>query len=562
MSYSAKKNLLEELLEDFKEEGNNFLDWVYDQLFLLDDYEIPADELIEGSGEKQLDVIHIEDDVENKKAAIHILQAKEANGFSANTVVLMTNGITKILDLKKAEVQKLSNLTLASKIIEIRDIFKKYSFGSVELHVYYATLGNSADVGREMKDAIHGLESKFKGYGFADFKFHLCGATELYDLWWRRTNSDRSISESISFSYDVNTPSLIEIQAQDYKAVICTISGSEIARLASVEPRDAIFDMNVRGHLGPKGRVNSSILEACTDSAQARTFWLKNNGITMVCKKLNVVKDPDDAVIKVENVQIVNGCQTSVTLREAFSSSKLQPSVSVLAKIYEITDTQLINKIVLATNNQNSIVSRDLVANDECQNLIQQTVEAKLGLFYERKRGEAKSKQKPRSQIVDSEKAGQSYLAIKKKLPTVSRTQKYRIYEPALYSDLFQKSMPLQLALSYHLYEYCKKRGMKEAKQLKKGDKEHSLLTYGVFHLARAFAYFVFDSEELPKGESEIVKIVTSLRKDNKSFDVPFKKAKKLCLRILQKTKAASANNYFKSGLSQEQLTEAIDALA
>ncbi len=70
MTYAAKKNLIEEIIEDFEAGGGDFLHWVYDVLFNLEEGEIPADELIEGSGEKQIDVIRVEDDTENARARV------------------------------------------------------------------------------------------------------------------------------------------------------------------------------------------------------------------------------------------------------------------------------------------------------------------------------------------------------------------------------------------------------------------------------------------------------------------------------------------------------------
>lgn len=559
MSFAAKKGLIEEVFDDFKEDtGRDYLHWVYDLLFGLEEDEIPTDEFIEGSGEKQLDVVRVEDDIENRRAKIHIVQTKKTGGFSSNAIVLISNGISTIVKTKKADVAKLTNKTLADKIAEIRDIFKKYGYGAIDVHVYYATFGNKSEVGQETLEQIEKLKSEWSVFGFGKFTFDLLDAENLYDIWWAGHTSDRNIDQDINIIYDVNRASIIEFEAEDYKAVVCTVSGTEIARLASLEPKDAIFDMNLRGHLGMSGRVNSSILDACKSSSKAKTFWLKNNGITMVCSHLDISKDPDEPIVKVKNVQIVNGCQTSVTLREAAKQGVLDSNVKVLTKIYQLTDKPLINNIVLATNNQNSIVSRDLYANDECQLLIQQTIASTLGLFYEKKRGEARSNGRARTETIDSEKAGQALLAIKMKQPTVSRAQKYRIYENDLYNDIFRKSDPLHLALCYYLYECCKKRGQKRAKQLKKGDATHSLLTYGVFHLTRVFAYFAFSSESLPKDPDKIVQVLQKLRRDDKGFSTAFEKSVKLCSSVLKKAKAVSANNYFKSQIAQQQMTDAV----
>lgn len=559
MTFAAKRALVDDILAEFKvATGGQFLEWVYDVLFELDEDEIPTDERVEGSGEKQIDVLRVDDDTHTNTAKISVIQTKETVGFSSNTVILISNGISTIVETRKADLRKLTNHTLAAKIYEIRELLRRYGYGAVELNVYYATLGNAQQISKETKSEIERLGRKWSALGFDKFSFNLLGASELYDLWWQKNTSDRNISEDIHIIYDVNRASIIEFEVDDCKAVICTVTGREIARLAALQPKDAIFDMNLREHLGTSGRVNVSILDGCQKDTEAATFWFKNNGITMVCSHLDVAKDPDDPVVKVQNLQIVNGCQTSVTLREANRLGTLRDSVRVLTKIYQIANRDLISDIVLATNNQNSILSRDLYANDECQLLIQQIIAQKLGLFYERKRGEARSKGRSRGETIDSEKAGQAYLAIKKKLPTVSRAQKYRIYEDELYLEIFRKSDPLQLALCYFLYESCKRRGTKRSRTLKKGNEEHSLLTYGVFHLARVFAFFVCGGEDLPCREDEVVAIISRLRNEEGKFDRAFNKAVKLCLRVLKKAKVDSANNYFKSQTAQQQITAAV----
>ena len=239
MSYSAKRNLVEDLFEDFtaSDDKGTFLDWIYDLLFELDEGEIPTDELIEGSGEKQIDVIRVDDDTENRRASISILQSKKTGGFAANVVVLISNGISTIFEMKKADVQKLKNKTLAAKIIEIRDILKKYGYGSVELHVYYATLGNTDDIGHEATEEYNSLRDRWNELGLGNFSFSFLGASELYDLWYRKNTADRDIDQDINIIYDVNKASIIEFAVDHYKAVVCTISGSEVACLASLSPK-------------------------------------------------------------------------------------------------------------------------------------------------------------------------------------------------------------------------------------------------------------------------------------------------------------------------------------
>lgn len=267
MTYETKRTLLDDLIDEFKSDtGGGFLEWVYDVLFELEEDEIPSDELIEGSGEKQIDVLRVEDDADTNTARVFLLQTKATGGFSENVVVLISNGISTILETSKSELKKIKNQTLAAKILEIRELLQKYGPSAIEFVVVYATLGNSGDIGSETKAEVKRIKKKLKSTGFKSVSFELMGAIELYDLCWRKRTSDRIVNQDIKIVYDVNRASIIEFQTDDYKAVVCTVSGGEIARLAAIEPADAIFDMNLRGHLGSAGRVNSSIMSACTDA--------------------------------------------------------------------------------------------------------------------------------------------------------------------------------------------------------------------------------------------------------------------------------------------------------
>jgi hypothetical protein len=62
------------------------------------------------------------------------------------------------------------------------------------------------------------------------------------------------------------------------------------------------------------------------------------------------------------------------------------------------------------------IIDAKLAKAADDQLLIQQAVRARLGLFYERKRGEARSNRRARAETIDSEKAGQALFSHQKKV--------------------------------------------------------------------------------------------------------------------------------------------------
>jgi hypothetical protein len=138
----------------------------------------------------------------------------------------------------------------------------------------------------------------------------------------------------------------------------------EIAKLVNDHPDGSIFDLNIRRFLGTLGGVNRDIFSTCSNVESSYEFWFLNNGITIVCDQFDPVTDLDNPHVKLKNLQIVNGCQTATTLALAQREGRLSQDVRVLTRIYETSDPTLVSRIVLTTNNQNQIKSRDLRAND------------------------------------------------------------------------------------------------------------------------------------------------------------------------------------------------------
>ena len=177
---------------------------------------------------------------------------------------------------------------------------------------------------------------------------------------------------------------MIKYQTHGLKGLICTTYASEIARIVNEDDKGFIFDLNIRKYLGNLGAVNKDIKETCSNEDTSYLFWFLNNGITIVCDNVDPVNDPDDAHVKIENMQIVNGCQTSTSLAIAQSSGILQDDTKVIIKIFETSDLDLVDKVVLTTNNQNKITNRNLRANDKIQRDLERAFRI-YDYYYERK---------------------------------------------------------------------------------------------------------------------------------------------------------------------------------
>ncbi|MBK1670200.1 hypothetical protein CKO28_19385 [Rhodovibrio sodomensis] len=218
--------------------------------------------------------------------------------------------------------------------------------------------------------------------------------------------------------------------------------------------------------------------------------------------------------------------------------------------------------MVLATNNRNSINHRDLYANDDKQILIQKIMREQYGYYYERKANEFRDdKTIPRGRIVNNEKAAQAYLAIVQKKPTVARAQKYKIFTDEYYSGLFEKADVGQLLLSYLMYKLCADQGKIQARKLDSSDLQHSVVTYGVFHVARILGFLTFNSEKWPKHNDKSLadKIELFSEAGNEAIKL-YEQARDLMVKVVRSNedKFTSPNNYFKSHGIQSHINSAL----
>ena len=102
-----------------------------------------------------------------------------------------------------------------------------------------------------------------------------------------------------------------------------------------------LFDSNVRDYLG-LNPVNSDILRSLKEF-EGPNFWWMNNGITIIGSHAHIVGN----TIPIQNVQIVNGLQTSESIFNFFRDGGLdagQRSVLIKILITNNANTSITNK--------------------------------------------------------------------------------------------------------------------------------------------------------------------------------------------------------------------------
>ncbi len=238
---------------------------------------------------------------------------------------------------------------------------------------------------------------------------------------------------------------------------------TEVAALMKTHG-EKLLDRNIRRYLGLHGnRVNEGI-RATLLSSNPPDFYFFNNGLTLVCEDFayNALQS-SDYQINVENLQIVNGGQTCMTIfrtsEELQKKGKTLPAeASVLVRIYKLPkdNEDIVLRITQATNSQNPVDLKDLHANDARQQRLEQSIQA-LGFTYRRKRMEGAA----RPTDITSGAAAEAILAVWRHAPHqakfLTREHFGKLYD-LIFNDTLNGTQVLAAVLLYRIAENHRRR--------------------------------------------------------------------------------------------------------
>ena len=153
----------------------------------------------------------------------------------------------------------------------------------------------------------------------------------------------------------------------DLKSYLLIVPGQLLADLY-VTYGPQLLELNVRSFLQARGKVNRGIRQTIIDAPE-RVFAY-NNGISATASGLrfSASDDGDSRIVAIEDLQIVNGGQTTASIATVHNRDK-QPveDVFVQAKLTVVPEDKvadLVPKISRFANSQNAVSEADLTAND------------------------------------------------------------------------------------------------------------------------------------------------------------------------------------------------------
>jgi len=398
--------------------------------------------LTEGGGDFGVDAMHISEEYDGE-FTVSLFQGKYKNSLEgdANFPESATDSLIKAINSlfdPAAELRDI-NARLRAKVEEARSLIRDGYIPQVRA----LACNNGAEWNKAAQDAIDRA-----GFGS--------------QVTWEHVNHERLVkilqaSKPVKDSLQLSGKALIE-DMNFSRVLVGRISANEIAALIG-RHGERLLERNIRRYLGLQGnRVNEGIRNTLR-SDERNNFYFYNNGITLTCDNFsyNALQNGDYQV-RVENLQIINGGQTCMTIFKTLQEPDLfqyDSQAYILLRLYQLPadNDDLVRRITYAANSQNPVDLRDLRANDDCQQRLETDI-GQLGFNYRRKRSDSGTKPTD----ITSSTAAEAVLAVWRKKPHQAKFFT-REHFGKLYDVIFTKQLNgTQVLIAVWLYRIAENR--------------------------------------------------------------------------------------------------------
>jgi AIPR protein len=378
--------------------------------------------------------------------------------------------------------------------------------------------------------------------------------------------------QDIKFTFNPQTSNIITSDRQgqglytysvgNVRAANFRIEAAELCKLVEQElsnnnTYEFLFSDNIRSFLGFKVRPNQRMKETLTDPNSAIYFPLLNNGVTIICERMEIPATLQSGkyILPTYNPIIVNGLQTTRVIYEVLKESRRKgidrlQNVFVNVRLYETSDIEIVEKITDATNTQTPISYKDKVSNKDF-NLYAKEVFTNQGIAYITKRGEVFSNHlsKQLKSTIESDTLLRFWYSTFYEQPETAKNSVYEVMEAifdATNNDVHplhrlfngEKNSPIyqQLIYSYMIYRYVQSK--KEFQQNTREYISHAteLLAYGIYKYLENDLKNINRSDRLEEAyqfslsvvDQTITEQINLYNKQEKSFSYSgyFRKAK------------------------------------
>lgn len=372
---------------------------------------------------------------ENTQVKIFISQAKLEDSFRENTLDKLHISLPFILDLELDEDQLLErfNPRLVEKIILFRMVWKlsvrkKSNF---ILNFTYSCKSENININSIFQSKVDQIIQLTKDkINIRNVNFNLYSSKELIDLYSKPQHTELDlIFKETPMAIQGSTPAeygyIGVVSLRDYYNFIVD---SEVNKI-----REYLFESNIRHYQGDTADVNEKIAETLKNDL-SQDFWWLNNGITIIVSACNIIHK----TLCLDDVQIVNGLQTSYTISKFYNPDVNEDDRSILVKVIRTKKKETIDNIIFGTNSQNPVSATLLRATGEIHRNLE-VIFSNKGYYYDRRKNYYKNHGKPANKIFNIQDTAQAVEAILNFEPARARSKPTTlIKEDSSYNKIFE----------------------------------------------------------------------------------------------------------------------------
>jgi AIPR protein len=378
----------------------------------------------------------------NPEIRVVLFAVRHSDTFGQQPLNALCSSIPELFDLTKPE--DALGYPFSEEVLSQRELFRRLFISLADrrpqltVSIYYCSRGDTSTLADNLTSRATQLEGLVRDlFSEVEASVVFLGATELLTLARRQRNYSLRLRYIESFISREGHNYVVLVALPDYYAFITDEQGNL---------RRYLFDSNVRDYLG-EVQINRDIKETLQRNAppSEEDFWWLNNGVTILATHATVAGKE----LSLENVQIVNGLQSTETIYQFYSATQVRADQrAILVKILLATEDETRARIIKATNYQNTVDLSSLRGLDK----IQQDIEHFLsdhGWYYDRKKNFYKNQGKPAERIISMPYLAAAVRAVALGDPARSPRQRSRsLTDNDVYEQVFNPKWDLNVYLS------------------------------------------------------------------------------------------------------------------
>ncbi len=442
-----------------------------------------------------------------RKSQVQIIisQCKKENSFKESPIDKLITSLPELFSLEKSEDALLVrfNPDLVDKALIAREAWKKCTIAGGQLGVSfnYCAYSEKIEVNTTFEAKTKQLEElASKQFIGAKITYQNYSSEELLRLYQLQKNERLSLifkENPLSTTFKTFGIGYVgTVKLADYKNFLTD---------DDLSIRESLFESNIR-HFQGAVDVNEKIKKTI-QTEQDEDFWWLNNGITIIADNPSLV----GTTLSIDNVQIVNGLQTSYSIFLHHAGDK-NDTRSVLVKVIINENKATIDHIIASTNSQNPVSPSLLRATDEIQRDIELFF-LNLGYYYDRRKNYYKNQGKPASKIFGIQTNAQAVEAIMFNNPHITRSKPTSlIKDDTAYNRIFNKGYSYNVYLTSCLIA---QRSAELLRNVTDGVQKSTLSNFKL-HLARIVTSFITNKSSVTKDDIASIDLITL---DQQKFD-------------------------------------------